>query len=125
MLGFDTIGNATLILYDGTPVLATDPWIDGDAYFSSWGPTHEIPTAQRDAIQACKYLWFSHGHPDHSSIDSLSGLGPKEFLLANHRGGRIQNDFAPVAVRGRVRPDRESRPPPPRVQPKPGSAGHQ
>jgi hypothetical protein len=43
MLEFETIGNATLILYDGTPLLVTDPWIDGDAYFGSWGPTHEIP----------------------------------------------------------------------------------
>src|SRR4051794_31492460 len=35
-LGFDTIGNATLIAYDGGPVLATDPWLDGPAYFGSW-----------------------------------------------------------------------------------------
>ena len=26
-LGFETIGNATLICYDRTPVLVTDPWI--------------------------------------------------------------------------------------------------
>ncbi len=107
MLGFDSIGNATLILYDGTPVLATDPWIDGDAYFSSWGPTHEIPAAQRDAIQACRYLWFSHGHPDHSSVDSLSGLGSKEFLLADHRGGRIKNDFTAMGFNVKVLPERE------------------
>src|SRR5947208_3662468 len=25
-VGFDTVGNATLILHDGAPVLATDPW---------------------------------------------------------------------------------------------------
>jgi len=28
-IGFDTIGNATLIVYDGRPLLATDPWIKG------------------------------------------------------------------------------------------------
>src|SRR5271168_4037205 len=32
MLGFDTIGNATLIAYDGVPILATDVWIEGGAY---------------------------------------------------------------------------------------------
>ena len=26
-LGFDTIGNATVIAYDRRPVLATDPWV--------------------------------------------------------------------------------------------------
>jgi len=25
--GFETVGNATLILHDGGPLLATDPWI--------------------------------------------------------------------------------------------------
>lgn len=32
-LGFDTIGNATLICYDRGPVLVTDPWVRGSAYF--------------------------------------------------------------------------------------------
>ena len=36
-LGFETIGNATLIAFDEGPVLATDPWISGSAYFGSWG----------------------------------------------------------------------------------------
>ena len=35
-LGFETIGNATLIAFDNGPVLATDPWIAGSAYFGSW-----------------------------------------------------------------------------------------
>ena len=38
MQGVQTIGNATLIAYDDTPVLSTDPWMGGDhyAYFGSW-----------------------------------------------------------------------------------------
>ena len=43
MLGFETIGNATLIAYDGNPVLVTDPWIRGGAYFGSWTFSHLIP----------------------------------------------------------------------------------
>ena len=51
-VGFDTIGNATIIAYDRGPVLATDPWLGGAAYFGSWGLSHPIPEAQREAILA-------------------------------------------------------------------------
>ena len=61
-LGFDTVGNATLILHDKVPLLATDPWITGSAYFGSWGLAHEIRAEQLDAVRRCKYLWISHGH---------------------------------------------------------------
>ena len=43
-VGLDTVGNATLICYDrGVPILVTDPWIVGSAYFGSWGLSHEVP----------------------------------------------------------------------------------
>src|SRR4051812_2073234 len=74
MLGFETIGNATLIAYDGRAVLATDPWIAGDPYFGSWGMSHAIPEAQMAAIRGADYVWFSHGHPDHLNGDSLALL---------------------------------------------------
>ena len=45
-LGFDTIGNAIIITYDKKPILVTDPWIEGDAYFGSWTQSHEIPHEQ-------------------------------------------------------------------------------
>lgn len=41
-LGFDTIGNATVIAYDREPVPVTDPWIAGSAYFGSWGLSHPL-----------------------------------------------------------------------------------
>lgn len=62
-LGFETIGNACLICHDNGPVLATDPWIKGSAYFGSWTTSHEIPPEQQAHVKACKYLWISHGHP--------------------------------------------------------------
>lgn len=39
-----TTGNATLIVYDGQPLLATDPWFgDQDpAYLGSWGLNHRM-----------------------------------------------------------------------------------
>ena len=74
-LGFETIGNATLVCHDGGPVLATDPWIDGGAYFGSWTRSHEIPArpARGDRSRA-DYVWLSHGHPDHLSLESLERL---------------------------------------------------
>ena len=68
------MGNATLIAHDHTPVLATDPWLFGPAYFGSWVLTHEIPEEQLESIRACPYVWISHGHPDHLSMPSLETL---------------------------------------------------
>jgi hypothetical protein len=88
-LGFDTIGNATLIVYDRGPLLVTDPWIEGDAYFGSWTRSHQIPEAQRDAIIAAPFCWISHGHPDHLSMASLRAIRATTILLADHVGGRL------------------------------------
>ena len=72
--GFETIGNAVLICHDQGPVLVTDPWIVGGAYFGSWGFSHEIPEEQMASIRRCPYVWISHGHPDHLSARSLDLL---------------------------------------------------
>ena len=65
MIGFETIGNATLTCFDDIPVLSTDPWIEGTPYFGSWGHPIEIPDGQIQNIRRSKYIWLSHGHPDH------------------------------------------------------------
>ena len=49
-LGFETIGNATLVVHDREPVLVTDPWVEGSAYFGSWGLSHTVPPEQLAAI---------------------------------------------------------------------------
>ncbi|MDP3919641.1 MAG: MBL fold metallo-hydrolase [Candidatus Omnitrophota bacterium] len=87
--GFETIGNATLIVHDMCPVLVTDPWIHGDAYFRSWTLAYEIPEEQLQAIHQAQYVWISHGHPDHLSSASLKLLKDKKILLAEHVGKRI------------------------------------
>ena len=93
-LAFETIGNATVICHDNGPVLATDPWLEGPAYFGSWIRTHQIPEEQMVAIRACKFLWISHGHPDHLCPDSLAKLRDKEILLPDHYGHRIYNELS-------------------------------
>ena len=92
-LGFETIGNATVIAHDGRPVLATDPWIAGAPYFGSWGMSHAIPPEQMAAIRGADYIWFSHGHPDHLNAESLELLRDRRILIPTHVGGRIRKDL--------------------------------
>ncbi|MGC2203188.1 MAG: hypothetical protein WA633_23990, partial [Stellaceae bacterium] len=104
---FETVGNAIVIAYDDKPILTTDPWIDGDAYFGSWAHDYEIPSAQMAAIRGAEYHWFSHGHPDHLNITSLPALTKGQFLLSDHYGSRIQRDLSAAGYRVRVLPDRK------------------
>lgn len=106
-LGFDTIGNATLIAYDRGPILATDPWIDGSPYFGSWVLAHEVPAEQREAIARCPFVWISHGHPDHLDGDSLNLFKDATILLPDHRGSRIRDGFVEQGRTVKVLPDRE------------------
>src|SRR5262245_25136422 len=101
-LGFETIGNATVVCFDRIPILVTDPWLSGNAYFGSWTMSHEIPEAQLQAIRQCKYAWVSHGHPDHLCVESLKLLGAECLLLPDHRGGRIQHDLESLGFKVRI-----------------------
>jgi hypothetical protein len=105
--GFETIGNATLIIHDKTPLLATDPWLTGDAYFGSWTLSHEIPEAQLEAVLACPFVWVSHGHPDHLHVASLAMLKHATILVPAHRGGRIERDLRDQGHTVVVLPDRQ------------------
>lgn len=106
-LGFETIGNATLICHDEKPILATDPWVQGTAYFGSWALSHEVPIEQREHIARCPYIWLSHGHPDHCHPESLPFFKNAELLLPDHRGGRMRRALEAEGYRVRVLPDRE------------------
>jgi hypothetical protein len=105
-LGFETIGNATLICHDKGPVLVTDPWLWGGAYFGSWALSHEIPEEQQRSALACPYVWVSHGHPDHLSGDSLARFKDKAILLPNHFGSRVKDDLIAQGYKVEVLLDR-------------------
>ena len=105
-LGFDTVGNATLIVYDRGPLLVTDPWIEGPAYFGSWTQSHDIGEEQRAAIRAARFVWISHGHPDHLSNQSVELLREATILLPDHVGARIANAFREDGYRVEVLADR-------------------
>ena len=105
--GFETIGNATIIFHDRGPVLVTDPWIEDSCYFGSWTLAHEIPAEQRANIEACRYVWLSHGHPDHLSFPSLRHLRDKTLLLPDHRGQRIKESLEAEGYKCEVLKDGE------------------
>ena len=106
-LAFETVGNATLIVHDRTPIIATDPWLFGSAYFGSWILSHAIPEEQLASIRACPYLWVSHGHPDHLHMASMETLKDKKILLADHVGGRIRDALVADGYQVTVLADRE------------------
>ena len=60
MIGAQTIGNATLIAYDDTPILSTDPWLGSSdyAYFGSWALNYEIPSNLKKDILNSKYIFL-------------------------------------------------------------------
>jgi hypothetical protein len=107
MLGVKTVGNATLIAYDEVPILATDPWFgdEDDAYFGSWGLPYEIPAAEKTDIQRAKYIWFSHGHPDHLNPQSIQRLRHSSILLPDHVGNRINKDLESEGYNVKTLPD--------------------
>lgn len=90
-LGFETLGNATLVFYDdGRPLLATDPWLTGSCYFGSWGLDRPLTPAELEAVRRASFIWVSHGHPDHLHFESLKLL-PRttQFLLPEHYTSEI------------------------------------
>jgi hypothetical protein len=107
VLGFETIGSAVVIVYDDAPILTTDPWINPQAYFGSWGHDFRIPDEQLQSIRRAKFHWFSHGHPDHLNVCSLPDLSGATFLLSDHYGARLQHDLESQGYSVRVLKDFE------------------
>jgi len=94
MIGFETIGNATITVFDDVPIITTDPWISDKPYFGSWSHAYHIPKEQLENIYNSKYVWLSHGHPDHIDPDSLDLFKKKIFLIPDHYGDRIFNELS-------------------------------
>jgi hypothetical protein len=90
----ETAGNALLTLFeDEKPVLATDPWLEGTCYFGSWALDFPLTDNQIRNVCASKFIWISHGHPDHLHPESLKRLprnpGPR-ILIPDHYCSEIR-----------------------------------
>lgn len=76
-----TLGHATVVILDGDrPLLATDPWLAGSAYWSSWWLEREPDDHERDLVAQAGNLYITHSHPDHFHFPSLCQLGPRQVL---------------------------------------------
>lgn len=110
-LGFETLGNASLVFYDhDRPVLATDPWLTGTCYFGSWALDRPLTESERAAMEAAPFIWISHGHPDHLHPESLAQL-PKDktILLPDHYHPEIRDSIAAMGFKVEVMPYRQWR----------------
>ncbi|MBM4255362.1 MAG: MBL fold metallo-hydrolase [Deltaproteobacteria bacterium] len=109
MISVTTIGNATMVVRDNSVVLVTDPWMgeEDHAYFGSWNLSHVIPADIKHDIFSTKYVWFSHGHPDHLNAYSLPRFKGKTILLPDHVGSRMQQDLTTMGYDVFVLPDRQ------------------
>jgi hypothetical protein len=76
-----TIGHACLlILEDGEPILATDPWLIGSVYWRSWWLEKYPNEDDIDVVRRSRYLYITHSHLDHFHWPSLRRLGPHRVL---------------------------------------------
>ncbi len=94
MHAFETIGNATCLLYENdAPLLATDPWLLGTAYYGSWAHYHAPSEEQRNRCLAAPFVWFSHGHPDHLHLESVCCLTRDVTILIGDHYTSVIRDF--------------------------------
>ena len=66
--------------------------------------SHCVPSEQLDRIRRSRYIWFSHGHPDHLNAESVHELSNKPILLPDHVGGRIERDLRSFGLNVRILP---------------------
>ena len=93
-----TMGNATVQLWqDGKPILTTDPWLLGRAYFDSWALHHPMSKDEIQSALDSDFLWISHGHPDHMHIESLE-LFPKgkKLFIPSHYHNEIEQTLIDI-----------------------------
>lgn len=105
MLGALTIGNATLVAYDGDPIIATDP---GSATRSQpilavgHSPTRSPPSVERISSTPSTF-----GSRTRIRITSTVKLASKKILLGDHVGGRLVHDLREMGFDVAILPDRK------------------
>lgn len=95
MYAFETMGNAICLVFEGgKPLIVTDPWLLGTAYFGSWAHHHPLSDAQVLDCLTAPFVFFSHGHPDHLHPESVSLLSRDvTVLLGDHYHSGIYDYF--------------------------------
>ncbi len=77
-----TLGHATLVvLEEGVPLLATDPWLIGSVYWRSWWLEKYPSAADIGQVRMAKALYITHTHPDHFHLPSLRRIGKRPIIV--------------------------------------------
>ncbi|MDQ6945387.1 MAG: MBL fold metallo-hydrolase [Actinomycetota bacterium] len=85
-----TLGHATLlVLEDGIPLVATDPWLIGSTYWRSWWLEKYPSPEEIDLVRESKHLYITHSHPDHFHWPTLRHLGPRPVLHPEFPGYKV------------------------------------
>lgn len=106
---FETLGNAMIQVFeDGRPVLVTDPWLVGSAYFGSWELERPLTERQLGNAQGSPFVWFSHGHPDHFHPESLERLDRSTLmLLPDQYDPELARTLTEMGFKYRTLPDKQ------------------
>ena len=78
-----TLGHASFALFqDGeNPILLTDPWLVGSAYWRSWWLQHYPSQEDLDWTAKSAFIYVTHEHPDHFHMPTIRRLGHNPFYL--------------------------------------------
>ncbi len=104
-----TLGNAMAqFCLDDVPILVTDPWLRGEAYFGSWALERPLIDAELTRATASRFVWFSHGHPDHFHFPSLALLSKEQvMLLPEQYDNELERTLQEMGFTTRVLPDKQ------------------
>lgn len=76
-----TLGHATLMIKEnGVPLIATDPWLIGSAYWRSWWLEKYPSKEEIEDVRQSKNVYVTHSHPDHFHYPSLRHIGRRTIL---------------------------------------------
>jgi hypothetical protein len=72
-----TLGHACAVLCreEETPLLATDPWLVGSAYWRSWWLQNYPSADEIEWLAQSVCVYVTHEHPDHFHMPSIRRLG--------------------------------------------------
>ena len=91
MIGFQTIDNATITVFDDQPLITTDPWIEGFAFSSGWWTTQYPPKNWEDTLNAVDFIYISHNHPDHLNQFTLQKIRKDmHFIVPEFRNDSVR-----------------------------------
>lgn len=78
-----TLGHACLVVYRNgeAPLLLTDPWLVGSAYWRSWWLQDYPSAAEIHWLATSAHVYVTHEHPDHFHMPSIRRLGARPAYL--------------------------------------------